>query len=606
MTEHSEKKFANIIRLIVCAFFSALSSFSIVVLSRSDTYLLYGRNFIYETIKKINGQSAAGLCVIIIFLGVLFLSLRIIGNRRPGWSDGVDICTSLILSGMLVTGISFSFSDSRAVNIFLNSGFFLALIIGIAWLLYLALDIYYSASGYQNGKSLKIKAIIPLEICIVLLCWIPVIIINFPGCIPYDTASQILQGAGETPLDASNPVLLTLLFSSLFRLGRFVFGSGVAGAFTCVFFQVILNISTVLLLCRYVRKKTENDIFGMLTALFFALIPTWICASLCVMKDTVHYSVFLLYMICAMEFLDFEEPSKKQIVLFVVFSILTALTRKAAALIVILSSIIWAIASRKGRIKKIRFKHAIAIILLILLVQNLVYPMIGASKPATIENLSAPLQQMAYFCKEHGYELTQEERKIISGVFDPDEVAEAFTTEYSDPVKWVYHGNRNTLPSFLMLYLKLAIRYPLFFIKALVSCTYKYYYPLYGGRINFRSYIPEGFPELGLEFLFQDQIGKYTTYVDNWENFAGLNLLMGPGLYSWILIIYCGDCVKRKNKEALLKIIPLAVLAVGFLFTHVNGESRYAYPLMASTPIIAVLKYKYLMEPAKTDIKKNA
>ena len=603
MTEHSEKQHANIIRMIVCVFFSALSSFSIVILSRSDTYLIYGQDFIKETIKVINEQSTAGLCVIILFFGILFLSLRFWGSRIQEWYDVVAICTSLILSGMLVTGISFSFSDRGAVNIFSNFGIFLSLTIGIAWLLYLVLDKYYSASVYQKRKSFIIKAIIPIEICIVLLCWIPVIIIDFPGCIPYDTASQILQGAGETPLDASNPVLLTLLFSSLFRLGRFVFGSGVAGAFTCVFFQVILNISTVLLLCRYVRKKTENDIFGMLTALFFALIPTWICASLCVMKDTVHYSVFLLYMICAMEFLDFEEPSKKQIVLFVVFSILTALTRKAAALIVILSSIIWAIASRKGRIKKIRFKHAIAIILLILLVQNLVYPMIGASKPATIENLSAPLQQMAYFCKEHGSELTQEERQIISGVFDPDAAAEAFTTEYSDPVKWVYHGNRNTLPSFLMLYFKLAIRHPLFFIKALIACTYKYYYPLYGGRKNFRSYIPEGFPELGLEFFFQDQIGKYTAYLDRWENYAGLNLLMGPGLYSWILIIYCSDCVKRKNKEAFLKIIPLAVLVIGFLFTHVNGESRYAYPLMASTPLIAMLKYKYLMEPAKTDNK---
>ena len=95
-------------------------------------------------------------------------------------------------------------------------------------------------------------------------------------------------------------------------------------------------------------------------------------------------------------------------------------------------------------------------------------------------------------------------------------------------------------------------------------------------------------------FAFPNIIEKFRSYVEIWEQTAGLDLLMGPGLYSWVLVIYCGNCFRKRNKDALLKLMPLILLMFGFLLTHVNAETRYAFPLMASAPLIFACSRTYL------------
>lgn len=54
-------------------------------------------------------------------------------------------------------------------------------------------------------------------------------------------------------------------------------------------------------------------------------------------------------------------------------------------------------------------------------------------------------------------------------------------------------------------------------------------------------------------------------------------------------IVLLGYVLERKNRQALLVYVPLMLLTVGLLFTHVNGENRYAFPIMGTLALTATV-----------------
>ena len=63
---------------------------------------------------------------------------------------------------------------------------------------------------------------------------------------------------------------------------------------------------------------------------------------------------------------------------------------------------------------------------------------------------------------------------------------------------------------------------------------------------------------------------------------------MGPGLYTWMLFFTLARCRKNRDGAAFLILLPLVLLCAGLLLTPLNGETRYAYPIIASVPLYAV------------------
>ena len=55
---------------------------------------------------------------------------------------------------------------------------------------------------------------------VTLVCWIPVVLLRAPGGLMWDTNTQIRSFQGLEIMDASHPLLTTLIYGSLYTLGQ--------------------------------------------------------------------------------------------------------------------------------------------------------------------------------------------------------------------------------------------------------------------------------------------------------------------------------------------------------------------------------------------------
>lgn len=76
------------------------------------------------------------------------------------------------------------------------------------------------------------------------------------------------------------------------------------------------------------------------------------------------------------------------------------------------------------------------------------------------------------------------------------------------------------------------------------------------------------------------------SYVEFWLFSPSLSRFIGPGPYCWMLLFSADRAWRNKSKELLVLIVPMAILMIGLIFTPINGECRYAYPLFGMAPII--------------------
>ena len=141
------------------------------------------------------------------------------------------------------------------------------------------------------------------------------------------------------------------------------------------------------------------------------------------------------------------------------------------------------------------------------------------------------------------------------------------------------------LDAYLELYFDLAKTYPGDFLKAWVEQTKGYW----NGGYKFWTYTLQ---------MGENNLGIYRTESTNllsrlynaWFRYVEKPTILQPlisiGLYVWALVSCCVVNVLKKQKEFLLT-IPILVLIAGlWLGTPVFSEFRYAYPMILSMPMI--------------------
>lgn len=105
---------------------------------------------------------------------------------------------------------------------------------------------------YQDGKLIS-KHSIRLAAVIIILCWIPVIIADFPGNVPYDGMTQLLEHFGRIPHYVHHPVFITRLYGFIVQIGSLIHSYNF-GVFLVVCFQVLFCSAVFSKACEYVLK----------------------------------------------------------------------------------------------------------------------------------------------------------------------------------------------------------------------------------------------------------------------------------------------------------------------------------------------------------------
>ncbi len=502
-------------------------------------------------------------------LSALFTLLLVIGNAAV--KDFKDVYTLLFFG--------------KSVQIAL--GFFILL----AALVLLGFDFVLRQDFVQQAKKTPFlcesRKSFWLTVLVLFSCWLPYFILFSPGILTHDSAKQLAQAMGETPLINHHPIIHTLLITLCLRFGDFVWNPT---------FGVVLYSLTQMFLfalcCSYaVRTLSRFQVKNFLrwgVLLYFALLPTNALYSFSMWKDILFGGIALVTI--AILFQMAKDPaaffsSWKRIIPLALLLFLFCTFRNNGLYAFLLFSPFFLFAFRK------HWKKATVLVLIPLLMVAAYYgPFFSAlaiEDGSIAEGLSIPLQQFARTVRDHESELSPEELGSIGEILPVEKIKELYKPKLSDNIK----GQLNTqafsaAPSrYLSLWFRLFLRHPVTYIESFLMNSFGYWYPdspywitayeIHGNPFGVSPLNPIPPVRGGVIGLQNTLLPKLPT----------VSMLYSIGFMVWLLFTAITLLLYKRRGTMLLPIGLLLAVWLTTLASPVHSEYRYIYSLMLATPI---------------------
>lgn len=511
---------------------------------------------------------------------------------RAGW------LTSLPLAFNMIVSLSMEHSEMREVflpgspglhRVFVNTvvfAGFAALLSSVIAVLYGLLD---RGTEKQIDTRLKTEILIrrfAIAYILIFAGWVPSLVLCFPGSLDMDALNQIKGYMGLKRIDAANPILQTLFYGWMFKVGRLFGRNDDLTFFKIVLLQDAFNAGLMALVSIRAYQYTKAKPAYYLTILFFSLMPMWQRAAQHVLKDVFHTGWYLAFYLSYLSCLKKERVNTLDAVILCFCGIMISFTRRQAFYIAVIALIVLLLAKKKS--DRIKYAVCLAMIVSIFLgVDYLVYPRFEEriKPPREEENYSMQLQLTALYCREYGDELSEDEIRIINDTLDFETIKQRFTPRISDPIKATWHGTEKNHREFWALYRKMMFRHPLLMAKGILMTSFEHFNPWYNGNKDGVSMSKD--PDFHqVDYADLQNWWRMVKYWNGWLDHPVSRVFYGNGLYVWILILMLGYAVMNHTPQALLGMVPQMALMLGLIPSHVNGLLRYGYPLIAATPLI--------------------
>lgn len=413
---------------------------------------------------------------------------------------------------------------------------------------------------------------------ITLVCWIPIILLRAPGGIMWDTRTQIRSFQGLETMDASHPLLTTLIYGSLYTLGQTLWCDDF-GIILCVLAQGALTLYAVAMLGEEVKNCCHNPKLGLAVSLFYGLVSVFPMFVMMALRDSFFGPLYLLFAVYYRRMLFSNE--KKDLIWLIILGALCAATRKAAIYLVVLS-FLGLLLYRKS------IRRLLSAVILSLLAAHwaiilVLCPALNILPPADYENYSLFYYITGYYCQNHAQELSDEDIGIISDVLDYNAVLTKFNADQNNDVKYTFHAESSEqVRRYIALNLKFLFRHPLTVLEAIVYSRCDYFLPLYSGSENIMGKMHSTW----LDGPILDHLDAIQWNLNVKSPLRALNF---SGLYNWLCLIVTVAAVENKRTEKFMICLPALLMTLGLLTTHTNGAVRYALPIIYCVPMMLLL-----------------
>ena len=461
-----------------------------------------------------------------------------------------------------------------------------------------------------NPRSILLTALT------LFMCWLPIMIVFYPGVLTFDGLNQLYQYAipaptwyttTDTMLDAEyidhHPIVDTLLYGfyvyfigGLFgsqNVGMFLFGLTQAGLTS---FSVAFSICLLEELCISHRARFAVLI---LSCLFF-IYPI---NSVTMLKDTLHAPLFLLFF--SMFVLSLKTQGKaledaKFLIAYILVSSLCILSKKTGLYIVIPSLLVSLLLLRNARAL---LSALLPVFVCLFLVPTLVYPAIGGvAKGGTQEAMSLFLQQSVAVGVKHYDDLPADEIEAVNTIIDFDFARDNFDPKLADPAKSTFKKNSTIqdIAAYFLVWCKQGIRYPYLYLKTTLICIGTLFVPVKGLTVYQGIHLDD-------LYRFQEHAAQYghvfvitlhqpsilEPIATSIKEFLDLQLAIWPissfffskGLYGGWIPVFAFMIVLFNRRKYLSWLTPIVLSTLVLLLCPVDN-ARYVFPLLYSWPVI--------------------
>ncbi|GFI17088.1 hypothetical protein IMSAGC009_02256 [Lachnospiraceae bacterium] len=458
---------------------------------------------------------------------------------------------------------------------------------------------------------------------IILFAWLPWIISYYPASMDNDVFNQLYSWMYEP--NNHHPWFSTCILGICFNIGSSI-GNDNLGIFIYVMCR---DVILALIYAKCVELQKE---FGLkrgvyyATLLFYAITPVWGAYAKHAFKDTFSTGLFCLYiisLILAIQQVKNGILKNQTCFLYGGSSLLVSLFRNNCifAVFPITLMLVVYLIKKKQAIYKIT-------VIVFCVITYFVYNyyvvnyqnVIPGSK---VEALSIPFQQTARTVRDHGNELSEEEKNDINKVLQYNELAEVYDPILSDNVKWrAKLGGDNDisiLSGYFKIWFQLLLRYPATYVEAAIGQSYGYY--------AFTPNLPEGagfwnsgmtiFDALGcaggfddnFEFHYTDKLGEIRQvlhmWAKVWDKIPIICLTDICAFYTWSIVMLFYYLISKRRFWMLLPFIAIGIIILTCIASPVNDCFRYFSPVAASYPALYVLVQNNKSMAIEQDSLKN-
>lgn len=466
--------------------------------------------------------------------------------------------------------------------------------------------IIHIPSNYRMRSLLKLALVIGI-------CWLPWIILTYPGVIWYDARQQLLQFFGlpntftAGALSDHHPVFDTLLYGLFISLGR-ASGSADAGAFLfCVFqaFAAAAAMASGVILARRVGATSRTLNVLLAVTCFFPHLPLYASAMA---KDATFLPGFIFFSVASIEIVRSRGAclgSARRIVAYVALALIMSLTRKTGLIMVLIIVAVTAACVRGRRARAaVASAGVIAACVMVLVMPGIILPALGAKPGGSQEALGLLFQQSARLLREQGNDLPAWQRNAIEDVLGED-AASNYSWWITDTVKdpLVDTGYEENLPAYICAWAAGLVDHPLVYLKSYLAVQTGWYampaaggedYIMYGTPIDAHemNHRFEGSRIIG--FSWRDTtVGSMLEDIDEWVQSTPVGaLLLSKAFWSTWMLAFCLWSCRRRAPRRLPWLAPLvaANLVLWISPTSVTREAmRYLLPLLFIVPLSLAL-----------------
>ena len=588
------------------------------------------------------------LVYLLFFLIYLFLNKteHITKKNHLSW---IQWLISLFLAGIQLSKRALEQTDSLSI-IFSSLGYlilsivvFSSFVVFFNYIQIIIMDITERNSQLSEEKSSRIFGLpkhhpMLLTIFVLLICWLPSIIINYPSILPVDAFRQLSQYYGEIPIKNSHPPIHTIMFGSAVSLGRKL-GSANLGLFISNIPQISITAFAFGLATTVLNKLKVPVWLMWFNIVLGALSPAVIGLLMVSTKDLLFTSTVLilycLYVLYLMSKDNLEKESFRSkillaVAIFMVTTFVILLRKNGIYMVlpVILFVLIDVLKNmyRCIRNNEISFRNSIKIIVPIIIV---LAPLMVAQEVEEAlmekynivdhvrksEMLSIPFQQTARYVKEYPNEVSVKEKNAIENVLAYDKLAELYTPHVSDKVKRTHplEVSDDEYKEYFEVWWSMFKKHPRIYLESTLSQNYYLFSPenlnSYYGHLENGIEKKEGQEEQKSFIEIKEKIGIKPTYdkielqdkllkiYKSVDSLPITSIFSNFSLFVIIIIIIMGMSYKMKCFNTLKLSIPIFVL-LGTIFAGpiIRGYLRYGAPFIYITPIL----FGYLLFELRT------
>lgn len=446
---------------------------------------------------------------------------------------------------------------------------------------------------------------------IMVLFWLPWLIANYPGGTYWDTYYQIFQCYPEnhpiaiipyaecydnTLADAylcdHHPIFVTLIYGAFGMASDALTGNWMAGVFAFVSLQGAAHVVAFTAAVAFLRSRRCPLALCFAAYAFFCLMPPVSTWAMCMVKDSLFglfYIPYFLMLFEAVRTCGASLARPRAVVLFALVGLMLCLAKKQGIYVVVPTALVAAWVCRE-RWRPFAAQALLSAVVVCVLLPALVFPLLNVVPGGKQEVLGTLFQQTARFATYYPNEVTDEERAAIDAVLEYDNLADQYTFDFQDEVKYRFKLDATTddIVNYLRVWAAQGLREPECYLASLMSLAGFYVAPT--SFLNIRMVTVD--THMGDDNRYMlwnpDELDWLRGGLDEAYqaagNVPGLDLPLLTVVYVfWLPAGLLFVMLRRRLRGGVLLVPPLVLLA--FCVIAPVFDARYCVPLVDAAPL---------------------